>query len=111
MHGLTLVTSDKPLTPCSLAGIPVSALSADQRGHVRKMMADLLAPFRESDAAEAMKLVEAQGFENLHMAFYKNQDVGDNGIWDVWEIEGPSMVWYFRGKPHVHVWVNIRASA
>ena len=24
-------------------------------------------------------------------------------------IEGPSMVWYFRGQPHVHTWVNIRA--
>jgi hypothetical protein len=29
----------------------------------------------------------------------------------VWQVEGPSMVWYFRGKPHVHVWVHIRDSA
>jgi len=94
-----------------LPGIPVSALSADQRDHVRKVMADLLAPFREQDAVEAMKLVEAQGFENLHMAFYKNEDLGHDGVWDVFQIEGPSMVWYFRGEPHVHAWVNIRAAA
>jgi hypothetical protein len=94
-----------------LPGIPVSALSSDQREHVRKVMADLLAPFRKEDADEAMKLVEANGFEHLHMAFYKNEDIGDDGVWDVWQIEGPSMVWYFRGKPHVHVWVNIRGSA
>jgi hypothetical protein len=94
-----------------LPGIPVSALSADQRDHVRKVMADLLAPFRKADAEEAMKLVEANGFEHLHMAFYKNEDIGNDGVWDVWQIEGPSMVWYFRGKPHVHVWVNIRGSA
>ena len=25
-------------------------------------------------------------------------------------LEGPGMVWYFRGKPHVHVWVNVRAA-
>jgi hypothetical protein len=94
-----------------LPGIPVSALSTDQRDHVRKVMADLLAPFRKDDADEAMKLVEANGFEHLHMAFYKNEDIGNDGVWDVWQIEGPTMVWYFRGKPHVHVWVNIRGSA
>jgi len=27
----------------------------------------------------------------------------------VWQLESPNMVWYFRGAPHVHVWVNIRA--
>ena len=26
-------------------------------------------------------------------------------------LEGPSFVWYFRGRPHVHVWVNVADSA
>ncbi|HTG45457.1 MAG TPA: DUF3500 domain-containing protein, partial [Verrucomicrobiae bacterium] len=94
-----------------LPGIPISALSADQREEVRKVMTDVLAPFRKADAAEAMKLVEANGFENLHMAFYKNQDIGKDGVWDVWQIEGPAMLWYFRGAPHVHSWVHIRKEA
>ena len=94
-----------------LPGIPMTELSRDQREHVRKVMADLLAPFRKPDADEAMKLVEDAGFDHLHMAFFKNEDVGNDGVWDVWQIEGPSMVWYFRGDPHVHVWVNIRARA
>lgn len=94
-----------------LAGIRVGDLSHDQQGHVRKVMADLLAPFRKADADEALKLIEAQGFEKLHMSFYKNADIGNDGVWDVWQLEGPSMIWYFRGKPHVHVWVNVRASA
>jgi hypothetical protein len=42
------------------------------------------------------------------MAFYKNMDIGNDGVWDVWQIEGPNMLWYFRGAPHVHTWVNIR---
>jgi hypothetical protein len=71
-------------------------------------MADLLAPFRKADADEAMKLIEAGGFDALHMAFYKNMDIGDDGVWDVWQIEGPSMRWYFRGAPHVHTWVHVR---
>jgi len=94
-----------------LPGIPITALSRDQRDLVRKVLADLLAPFRPADSAEAMKLIERNGFEHLHMAFYKNQDVGKDGVWDVWQIEGPAMVWYFRGDPHVHVWAHIRSAA
>lgn len=94
-----------------LPGIPLTELSRDQKEHVRKVMADLLAPFRKSDADEALKLIELNGFDHLHMAFYKNQDVGNDGVWDVWQIEGPAMLWYFRGEPHVHTWVHIRKEA
>lgn len=94
-----------------LPGIPVADLSRDQREHVRKVMADLLAPFRKADADEAMKLVEANGFDNVHMAFYKAEDIGNDGVWDIWQLEGPAMVWYFRGAPHVHTWVHVRESA
>jgi hypothetical protein len=94
-----------------LPGVPMSELSRDQKEHVRKVMADVLAPFRKADTKEAMKLVEANGFDNLHMAFYKNHDIGNDGVWDVWQIEGPAMLWYFRGEPHVHTWVHIRKEA
>jgi hypothetical protein len=94
-----------------LAGITVGDLSRDQQAHVRKVMAAVLAPFRQEDAEEALKLVDSAGFEKLHLSFNKNMDIGNDGVWDVWQLEGPSMVWYFRGKPHVHVWVNIRATA
>lgn len=92
-----------------LPGIPVSTLSKDQRDHVRLVMKDLLAPFREQDVQESMRLIEAGGFDDLYLAFYKNQDVGNDGVWDVWQIEGPNMLWYFRGDPHVHAWANIKA--
>src|SRR5437773_6765870 len=94
-----------------LPGIRVGDLSRDQKEEVHKVMADLLAPFRKADAAEALKLVKANGFDNLHMAFYKNLDIGNDGVWDVWQIEGPAMLWYFRGAPHVHTWVHIRNQA
>lgn len=94
-----------------LEGIPVSALSRDQKDLVRKVMSDVLAPFRKADADETMKLVEKNGFDHLHMAFYKNLDVGNDEVWDVWQIEGPAMVWYFRGDPHVHTWVHVRENA
>lgn len=94
-----------------LPGIPLSELSADQREHVLKVMADLLAPFRPADAREAMNLVKAAGTDHLHLAFFKSGDLGNDGVWDIWQIEGPSMVWYFRGSPHVHVWVHVRDQA
>lgn len=94
-----------------LDGIAMSELTADQKGLVRATLADLLAPFRQEDADESLKYIEAGGFDNLHMAFYKNQDVGKDGVWDVWQIEGPNMVWYFRGDPHVHCWAHIKQPA
>jgi hypothetical protein len=44
------------------------------------------------------------------LAFYRRGDIGDDGVWDNWRLEGPSFVWHFRGAPHVHVWVNVADS-
>lgn len=97
-------------TSTDLAGIPVSDLSADQKGLAEKVLEDLLAPFRELDRQESMKLINKNGFDKLHFSYYKDENIGDDEIWDVWQVEGPAMVWYFRGKPHVHTWVHIRES-
>lgn len=92
-----------------LSGVAVGSLTADQKDLVKKVLGDLLAPFRKQDADEAMKMITARGLDELHMAFARNGDIGEDGVWDVWQIEGPNMLWYFRGAPHVHCWVNVRA--
>ena len=95
-----------------IAGLPVSEMSRDQQELVGKVLADLLHPYRKQDRDEAMKYIRANGgAEALTMSFYKNADIGGDGVWDVWELESPNMIWYFRGYPHVHTWVNIRAKA
>lgn len=94
-----------------LPGLPVSELTADQKELARAVLADLLAPFRPADAQECLKLIEKNGFEKLHFSYFKNMDIGDDGVWDVWQIEGPAMLWYFRGAPHVHTWVHVRETA
>jgi hypothetical protein len=94
-----------------LAGLPVSDMTRDQKGLVEKVLADLLLPFRKSDVDEAMRDIKLSGgIDALYMSFYKNLDIGNDGVWDVWQLESPNMVWYFRGAPHVHTWVNIRAA-
>jgi len=91
-------------------GLPVSEMTRDQRQLVEEVLHDLLLPFREKDRQKAMADIKAQGgFDALSMSFFKNMDIGNDGVWDVWQLESPTMVWYFRGSPHVHVWVNIRA--
>lgn len=93
-----------------LVGIPMTELTADQKGLVRKVMTDLLAPFRKADVDKVMAMIEADGFDKLHLSFYngKGLDIGNDGVWDVWQLEGPNMVWFFRGAPHVHTWVHVR---
>jgi hypothetical protein len=77
-------------------------------------MSDLLSPYRKEDADEVMELITANGgLDKIQLAFFqndkdgKNADIGKDGVWDVWRLEGPGFVWHFRGSPHVHTWVNV----
>jgi hypothetical protein len=89
-------------------GIPVSELSTDQKARVQEVLRKLIEPYRQSDQDEVVACLKAQGgIDACSLAFYKDEDVGEDGVWDVWRLEGPSFVWHYRGAPHVHVWVNI----
>ncbi len=90
------------------AGIAVSELSGDQKDHLRQVMAKLVEPYRQSDRDEAMQCLKTQGgLDACHLAYYAQDDIGKDGVWDIWRLEGPSFVWHYRGAPHVHVWVNV----
>ena len=88
-------------------GLAVAEMTDDQKNGVRQVLADLLMPFRAEDVTESMALIEKAGFDKLHLSFARNRDLGGDGIWDNWQLEGPHMVWIFRGAPHVHTWVHI----
>ncbi len=93
-------------------GIAVTELAADQKEHLQEVLKLLLEPFRQSDQDEVVRCLKVQGgLDACHLAFYKEGDLGDDGIWDNWRLEGPSFVWYFRGRPHVHVWVHVADSS
>ncbi|MEX0586327.1 MAG: DUF3500 domain-containing protein [Pirellulales bacterium] len=89
-------------------GIAVADLSSDQKEHVQKVLQKLVEPYRQSDRDEVLSALKAQGgLDKCALAFYQDKDTGSDGVWDNWRLEGPSFVWYFRGSPHVHVWVNV----
>lgn len=89
-------------------GIPVTDLAGDQRDQLQRTLETLLAPFRQSDRAEATQCLKTQGgLEACYLSFFTDADIGKDRIWDNWRLEGPSFVWHFRGSPHVHVWVNV----
>ena len=95
----------------AIPGLPISELSGDQLGEMRRVLEVMVEPFRTGDRAEVTQCLQAQGgLENCRLAFYTDRDIGNDGVWDNWRLEGPSFVWHFRGAPHVHVWVNIADS-
>ncbi len=89
-------------------GIPVSDMSADQRSELENVLAILLEPYRTRDRDEVRGCLTKQGgLDRCRLAFYRDGDLGNDGVWDCWRLEGPAFVWHFRGAPHVHVWVNV----
>jgi hypothetical protein len=89
-------------------GLPLTELSADQKELVEKTLKVLLGPYRTEDVDEAFAILKANGgLDSLHLAFYQQEDLNDDRVWDIWRVEGPAFVWHFRGAPHVHAYVNI----
>ena len=92
----------------TLPGISIAELSLDQRSEAQRVLGTLLDPFRMSDRDDALACLRAQGgLDACALAFYEEGDTGGDGVWDCFRLEGPAFVWYFRGAPHVHVWVNV----
>jgi hypothetical protein len=90
------------------SGVPITELASDQKEELQRVLKMMLSPYRQSDQDEALRCIKAQGgLDKCSLAFYREGDIGNDQVWDCWRLEGPSLVWYFRGAPHVHVWVNV----
>jgi hypothetical protein len=89
-------------------GAAVADMTGDQKAHLQKVLRLLLEPFRQSDRDEAVAALKKYGgLDQCHLTFYKRDDLGGDGVWDNWRLEGPAFVWHWRGAPHVHVWVHV----
>ena len=74
-------------------------------------MGNMLAMFRKDDVAATLKTIETKRMiDQLHVSWYDGKfDLGSDRIWDTWQIEGPEMVWYFRGQPHIHSYFHLKS--
>ncbi|WP_145102229.1 DUF3500 domain-containing protein [Rosistilla carotiformis] len=89
-------------------GVAVADLSGEQKQLVEQTLRTIIAPYRETDVEEAMSILNANGgVDQLRMAFYQDEDLLNDKVWDLWRIEGPNLVCHFRGAPHVHAYINI----
>lgn len=89
-------------------GVALSDLSEDQQKLVKQTLVSVLGPYREEDRQEVVSIVGSTGGLNkLHMAFYQEEDLDSDKVWDIWRVEGPSLVVHFRGAPHVHAYINV----
>lgn len=88
-------------------GMPIRDMSRDQKLLASQLLDGLLQPYRREYQEQVRNCLQRQGgLDACSMAFYQEHDLGADGEWDNWRIEGPAFVWYFRGFPHVHVWIH-----
>ncbi len=93
-------------------GLAVADLDGQQKQMVQNLLKMLTSPFRAFDAEEVQEcLKESGGADKLRLTYFKEGDIGKDGVWDIWKLEGPAFAWYFHGSPHVHTWVNIARKA
>jgi hypothetical protein len=93
-------------------GLAVADLDSQQKAMVKDLVEMMLRPFRAFDAAEVREcLDENGGVDRLRLLYFKEGDIGNDGVWDIWKVEGPAFSWYFRGSPHVHTWLNVARRA
>jgi len=88
-------------------GIALAELSEDQRELVHNVFRDIMKPYRKDDVDEVIEIAKKGGLDNINMAFYQTDDLGDDKVWDIWRLEGPTLVCHFRGAPHVHAYINV----
>lgn len=92
-----------------LPGLAAADLTKDQQAKLLETMRRMLVCFRASDVAATIKTI-GQGniLERLFISCYGGAyDIGGDKVWDTWQIEGPDMVWYFRGYPHIHGYFHL----
>lgn len=91
-------------------GLRTSELSADQKESFWITMQRMMAMFREDDVDATMKTMrEKRVMEQSSISWYSGKyDVGSDKVWDTWRIEGPDLVWYFVGYPHIHCYFHLK---
>jgi len=92
-------------------GLPCSELSKDQKKLFLETIRDMMAMFRQDDVHATIQTIRKKNIvDELTVSWFSGKyDLGSDKVWDTWQIEGPNMVWYFRGIPHIHCYFHLKA--
>jgi hypothetical protein len=92
----------------SFQGIPAAELDAENKNRLSQLTDLILSTYREPDVAFARECLEANGgLDALRISYYQHGEDGDIPEGQVFRLEGPASVFYFRGYPHVHAFINV----
>jgi hypothetical protein len=90
-----------------IPGLPLAQAGAAALASAEALFELLLERFRDADRARVRRCLEAQG----GLAACSLQFASDGRMsaprYDNWRLEGPALIWHWRGFPHVHVWVHV----
>ncbi len=92
-------------------GLSCAELSKDQQQLLIDTMGGMMAMFREDDVKATLETIRKKRMiDQLYVSWYEGKfDIGSDKVWDTWQIEGPDMVWYFRGQPHIHSYFHLKS--
>jgi len=89
-------------------GIAVSALGSDDKARARELVERIFATYPPDDVAYARACLQSNGgVDGLSLSYYQHGEDGAIAESQVFRLEGPGAVLYFRGYPHVHAFVNV----
>jgi hypothetical protein len=91
-----------------IPGLPIAKMSSEQKQAVDRTLHAILEPYRKSYRDQVLDCLKSQGgLRRCKLAFYKERDLGNDSQWDNWRLEGPTFICYWRGFPHVHIWLHV----
>jgi len=89
-------------------GTALAEAGPETLDQARALVAEILGLYREEDASYAHECLAANGgVEGLFFSTYAEGELGGEGLAQIFRLEGPAAVLYFRGAPHVHAFVNV----
>jgi hypothetical protein len=92
----------------NFAGVAVGDLSTSSQAQVRELIRGILRAYPENDVAYAWDCLEANGgVQGLHLSYYQEGNVDHSGQYQIFRLEGPAAVFYYRGYPHLHAFFNV----
>lgn len=93
-------------------GIPVGDLPVAAREQAGNVVESILASYSEDEAEQARQCLRSNGgIDALRFADYDEDYQGGRnargGPSQIFRLEGPAAVFYFRGEPHVHAFIHV----